>query len=333
MHGPRVIAVIPTLGRNPESLILAIDSIRKYNKYTNMTLIVVDNRAESDFELGIKVSEIVHTGINLGWVGALEYVRRYYDFDYLWSFQDDMTLLNDVLTILIKEMENNRSLGVVSPVALRDGLIPARSRGGRLVEGSLTEWENIPTSDIHPLQFPRDQDLCFVASSGALWRKSALDDISGFDLDLYPLVHGDVDTCMRLSAKNWSMRIIPSAHINHQVNGSTEQVLGRTLDLLNKAIITSKNHKVSKKVEPLKKELGYEFLYEISKKSSFLYLDVAASASKTIKDLELKNELLIHENLKILNSRRWILTQPLKASKRFLQKLRKLFSQSISFLD
>jgi GT2 family glycosyltransferase len=122
----RIIAVIPTLGRNPERLSAAINSIKQFT-HQEFRLIVIDNSYEANLRLEAEGVEIVHMGVNVGWVGALEYVRRNFDFDYLWSIQDDMTLLNDVLTVPSREMAGNSRLGAITPLALRDGLLHGRT--------------------------------------------------------------------------------------------------------------------------------------------------------------------------------------------------------------
>jgi len=343
MKEPKVITVIATLGENKEILISAINSIWKFSNYKNMTLIVVDNSIEGNLQLDVEVSEIIHPGINLGWVGALEFVRRNYDFDYLWTFQDDMTALNDVLTILVQEMESDRSLGVVSPVALINGLIPARSRGGILSGTSWTEWEHIPEIDTSPSDFIDYPNLCYVASSGALWRKRSLDEISGFDLNFYPAIYVDFDTCFRFISKKWGLKIIPSAHVSHHRNGSLNSILANTLYHLNGSLFRSKNIDAAPAIHKPVNILDLEFLYLISKKASFLFLHIAKASQNEINrlrdekkelietlEMEKQAKTLLNSQFEaLIGSRSWHLTKPfriiLKSILRLNKKIRRRF--------
>lgn len=287
---PRIVAVVPTLGRDLERLQSTLISIERFTSQ-EITLLVIDNSYEANLTLSSPSLEIIHTGINLGWVGALEYVRRNYECDYLWTIQDDMTLENDVLSVLLQEMESDSTLGVITPVAVKDGLLHGRSRGG--VINTAGDWRNIPVNSQSPRAFSYEGELHFVASSGALWRKSALDAISGFDLSLYPVMHTDVDTCIRLRAAGWKLKISSSAHISHKVGGSTEQILAQTLAQINKVIIDRKQSGATADAKVLENKLDYEFLYEITRKSSFLFLDVANVASGRLEKMrrELNNEV------------------------------------------
>lgn len=335
---PTVVAVIPTLGKNLKRLQCAIESIKLHSTYSNLKIVVVDNSPDgtlSDFDLA---DEVIWTGINLGWVGSLEYIRNLYDFEYYWTVQDDMTMLNDVLGILLIELLNEPELGVVSPVLIRNGVIPARTRGGIFTDEKNIKWINIPEKDIEPEFFVQDYDLCFVSGSGALWRKSALNDISGFDLNLYPLVHVDVDTCLRLRERNWQLKLLSNAHITHEIRGSTSEILGNTLHYINEDLVRNKFLIKEATKRYSTNELDKDFLYTISKKSSYLFLDISRNAQLVIKRLEdeksaLEKEFLTAQevnkryeiiNNEIVNSKSWKITKPLRIFSNYIKKLDKL---------
>jgi GT2 family glycosyltransferase len=323
---PRVVAVIPSLGKNLSRLNLAIESIKIHTSYPNLKIIVVDNSAKGTLSNLNSVDEVIWTGINLGNVGALEFVRKSYDFEYLWSVQDDMTILNDVLGILLNELSQNSKVGVASPVLIQNGVIPAFTRGGIFTDRENIKWTNVPEKDIKPELFFTNSDLCFVAGSGALWRKEALDDISGFDLEMYPLMHGDVDTCFRLKQRNWNLSLLTNAHITHEINGSTVKILGQTLGEINENIIKSKFLNRDKPKKSYINELNKEFLFALSKKSSHLFLEISSKAQEQIERLEdEKNAIekdyftsleIIKEyqilNNSLINSNSWKITKPLR---------------------
>lgn len=333
----RVVAVIPSLGKNKERLNSAIESIRNLTKFPNLKIVVVDNSKEGNLSELKLVDDVIWTGINLGNVGSIEYVRRNYNFDFLWTVQDDMLILNDVLGALLNELINDPKLGVVSPVLVRDGVIPAFTRGGIYTDEENIKWINIPEKDVEPELFIQNSNLCFVAGSGALWKREALEDISGFDLNLYPLVHGDVDTCIRLLKRNWKIKLLTTAHISHEIRGSTSEILGNTLHYLNEYIIRNKflNKEVSK--NKFKHTLDEEFLFTISKKSTYLFLQVALNAEEKLKKLEKEKSDLETDyanSLKIIksyekltnsfvNSNSWKLTSPIRKLAKYLKNVPK----------
>jgi GT2 family glycosyltransferase len=106
-------------------------------------------------------------------------------------------------------------------------------------------------------------------------------------------MHVDVDTCLRLRAMGWELQIASAAHIAHEVGGSTDPFLATTLERLNREIVISKqNNQKQINVRP-QNNLDFEFLYEITRKSSFLFLDVADVASGRLEKMrqELNNEV------------------------------------------
>jgi len=285
MSEHRIIAVIPTLGKSPQRLTSAINSVRKQTTQP-MRLIVIDNSYEADLQLEDESVDVLHFGINLGWVGALEYIRRNYDFDFLWSIQDDMTLLNDVLAIQMAEMVCDADLAVISPVAVQNQVLHGRYRGGVIKEVGQKEWENITVEEVTTNEFSYDGELAFVVGSGALWRKRALDEISGFDLSLYPVMHVDVDTCLRLRALGWKLKISSAAHIAHDVGGSTVPILSQTLESVNRKRILAKQSEPIPNLVRGTVDLDPDFLYEITRKSSYLFLDISDAANGRITQLK-----------------------------------------------
>jgi len=222
---PSVVAVVPTLGTNIPRLNAAIRSIRQHSDTSSPRIVLVNNSPNRELPGAEPVDEILFPGMNLGWVGSIELIRRTFCCDYLWTIQDDMELLNDTATILLQRLEDDPSLAVASPVLIRNGLIPARTRGGVLSNHHAIEWHNIPESDIEPEALGDRTDLCFVAGSGAIWRMKALEEVGGFNLDLYPLVHVDVDICLRLLQAGWRIALERNAHISHEIGGSTSSML------------------------------------------------------------------------------------------------------------
>jgi GT2 family glycosyltransferase len=287
----KVLAVIPTLGKDVERLNRAIRSVRDHSGKHSPYLVVVDNSGDGLLKGLESVDEILRYGMNLGWVGSIEAVRRRYRFEYLWTVQDDMTMINDVLGILLSSLEAEPSLGVSSPVSLENGMVPPFSRGGVLDDAENLKWSNIPKMSTPPDQITNPSNLCFVSGSGALWRGSALESAGGFGVNLYPLVHVDVDMCFRLTRFEWRLKISNQAHVQHDLRGSTSSLLGSTLSSINEELVRKNYVNYDPTSEKGQLALDRDILFGIASKASYLLLELGREGSKRIEASEAQVEL------------------------------------------
>lgn len=280
----KVLAVISTLAQDTVRLNESIESLKSHSGSHPFEILVVNNSGRSLIDSLTPVDFVINPGVNLGYVGGLEVARRSIQSDFLWSIQDDMTLQNGVLDILVSQMEKAPRLAVCSPVLLRDGLVPARTRAGVFTNPERTRWENHPVEDTKPADFSSDIDYSFVAGSGALFRNTALRDIGGFSLDLYPLMHVDVDVCARFLSRGWEIALAPEAHINHQIQGSTPRVLAATLDRENRVIVEQWLEGRSPEDVCLFDAIDPDIVFAVARRASSLFLEVSREADTKLKD-------------------------------------------------
>lgn len=270
-----VLAVIPTLGTNMSRLNAAIDSVREQSALHKIHLVVVDNSKSGEVGDLDSADEVLRFGLNLGWVGALEVVRRRYNFKYLWTIQDDMVLLNDALSYLKSDLDSDPELGVSSPIISRSGVIPAGSSGATFQNKSSLTFSPIPRRDTPIANFQNPTDLCCVWGRGALWRGSALSDLGGFSLNLFPVANVDIDMCLRLAKNGWKMKVSNEAHVDHEGRGSTTSLLSEVLGMQNPRLLRGnlEGKEVESKMKTL--PLDHDVLFAIATKSSYLILDVS----------------------------------------------------------
>ena len=298
MNGLKIVAVIPTLGKDLQRLNLCVNSIKLYSKQYNLTIIVVNNNDEQKYLEIPQVDEVISPGINLGWVGALEYVRKNYEFDFLWTIQDDLTLENDNLQFFLEDFNHNPNLAVTSPVILKNGFIPAKTRGGYFINKKNFEWDHYPPVDLKPSELDKDCDLLYVTLSGALIRKDAIEDVDGFNLDLYPLFFVDVDFCYKLISKRWEIKFTGKSIINHLGQGSIPSFLGKVLYRVNNEIF-KQNIAENKQIMENNKDLDNDFIFKIAKKSSRLIFELAEEARIDIQNTQVQNSYLLEQNSKL----------------------------------
>lgn len=292
MSQKRVVAVIPTLGTNIPRLNVCIRSIREHSTTSSLKVVLVNNSLQKNLPNVEPVDEIVFPGLNLGWVGAIEMCRREFQCDYLWTIQDDMYLLNDVAQILMERLEREPLLAVASPVLVRDGVIPARTRAGILTDAVAIEWQNIPEEDIEPNSLGDRADLCFVSGSGAMWRKVAIDDVGGFNLDLFPLMHVDVDICLRLLQAKWNIALDGKAHISHEIGGSTSSILREFLNQFNAEKVRRKLRSVADGPGTHSSAHPEDPRSVVARHSTYFFIDFSAWVSSYFENVTRENQIL-----------------------------------------
>lgn len=229
---------IPTLGRNPARLKNAVESVRRQAPSRAVKVVVIDNSPDSVVSADL-ADEVVATGVNLGFVGALEYVFRHYPADFLWSVQDDMVLLGDCLGPMLEMAKENPRAGAISPVQDWNGVQPARARAGFWDPSYPADfpWKAFPDVDTPLDQLDVNHNFLYVFSSGTLYRSEALTQIGGMNLALFPLGHVDIDLGVRLTSFGRTSMICKDARIHHEKGGSTPNALGHVLSELNRVEI------------------------------------------------------------------------------------------------
>lgn len=219
---PIVLVLIPTRN-NVSDLLLTIDSLRGLNYPKNrMELLVFDNgssdgTSDQTRELygrlqteGWARLALEQSPRNLGaFGGRAEALRRALGptAEFILSLDDDVELSPDVLVLLLEVMADPH-VGVV---------------GGRLVyhdspdevangAGCFNRWLGT-----YSQLAPASRTTCdFVTTGACLIRRTALDAVEGFDWD-YFTSHGDVDICLKISAKGYTILYEPAAVIRHKV--------------------------------------------------------------------------------------------------------------------
>jgi GT2 family glycosyltransferase len=244
--------------------------------------------------------------------------------------QDDMTLLNDVLSFLMLDMERDENLAINSPLLVRNGIVPARTRGGVFTDNTRTKWENVPYIDTKIHDWVPIPDLSFVSGSGALFRFNALQAVGGFDVSLFPLMHVDVEISFRLLQAGYRIDLCHEAHIEHEIQGSTPRTLATLLDELNRKTVTQKMIKSDEVQLSINATVNPKIIALIASKASqlIIHLSQGADTLRTERDtlrterdtLRTERDTLRTERDNMISSNSWRITQPLRAFKTFVSK-------------
>lgn len=239
-QAPDVTAVIPTLGGKPERLAACLDSIRESEFDGRLSIMVVWNDSRVVVPPWNDVT-VLEPGINLGFPGSLLHARGQVTSNFMWVMQDDVVVAPGCLAALWDRLSAPDAPGVVSPVIVNEhGLIPGWSRAGVLDAQGFTIYM-FPKAETSPEDLDLDHPVDWVSTSGALVSMKVWDVVGGFDPRFYPLQASDVDFTYRVKAAGHPICLVPSAHITHEVNGSTPSALVEYLKLANAKLFREKH--------------------------------------------------------------------------------------------
>jgi GT2 family glycosyltransferase len=217
-----VVAVIPTMANRRDSLEAAIQSVTSSTGPLRVAVVCVVNAStKPDVELESLGVDLRFAGINLGWAGGLAYGSGLSDADFVWFVQDDMIAAPGALAALVAALRNDKRLGAVAPLVLSaDGLVVRHSCGGRTDgNGLVSDW--LPAEPVAASELVGVGELSYIPSRGTLVRRDALAATGGPNPRLYPVQFVDVDFCRRLTAAGFGFELALTAHVTHEVQGST----------------------------------------------------------------------------------------------------------------
>lgn len=214
-------AVVVTLRDSPR-LRRTIASLRQdLAGQDAMIVCVLNNPGDSQTrdENGVR---IVGAGMNLGWAGGMHAALVGVESEYLWCIQDDLVVPRGTHETLRGALQADPRLGSVRPLPVGDD--------GLVAQGSVTSTVNdagefsrpVPPHRVPPSEV-KVSDGSFLPSSAQFVRRSAWDEVGGFDPWFYPWGFIDVDFGRSLLQAGWHFRTVPEAQVLHSAGGSTNQ--------------------------------------------------------------------------------------------------------------
>jgi len=201
-------------------------------------LIVDNNSALPDYRKLGKLSSnarvrIFRSNINLGFSGGNMFATNFSNSKYYFFLNNDCTLLNDCLSILLHFCESNPKAGICSPQLYDDtghhvtsfGNFPDISskilgtRMARLVRGD----EYVDKKQL----YTQPQKVEVVSGSQMFVRTEYFDKIGGLDL-MYFLYCEEEDLALRMRSFGKDVYLVPEAKNRHFEGGSTEKSMSIT---------------------------------------------------------------------------------------------------------
>ncbi len=204
-----------------------IESIEN-SKSPYRSLIVVNNDPliEISKMLDKKSKRIyINTGANMGFAAGVNRGITYaldHGADYIALANNDTTATSDFITPVIELFEQNPKVGIASPViAFKKNSTQYFDMGGNIntYTGKTyhTNTQKIEASQPYSVQY--------VSGCCMIIKRAVLERIGLFDVDFF-LYYEDVDFCLRATAQGFSVFVVPSAIITHELSktvGSNSQ--------------------------------------------------------------------------------------------------------------
>ena len=207
-----------------------IDSVLK-SRYQNFKIYVVDNGSINHDckKLANKYHqiEVICSKKNLGYCGGNNFgVQKLAkkNYDYFLILNNDTVINSDVISKLVKKIQNQKNIVAVSPTVLRYyNRNTIESQGAVINLWSGVVWTRSQGQKF-PFKSPKKAHLicgvCFLIKSKVIDRLDYL-----FDEDFFAY-YEDVDLCLRLKKEGFTVVIEKKAIIFHKFNASADKIKG-----------------------------------------------------------------------------------------------------------
>jgi N-acetylglucosaminyl-diphospho-decaprenol L-rhamnosyltransferase len=226
------IAVVLVTYESAEDLPACLRSLPEAAAPHELEIVVVDNASRDDSagvarSLGVKV---VENQRNLGYSAAINRGAGETVAPWLLIANPDTRMQPGSLAQLLATAQSEPGVGCIGP-RLRnlDGSdYPTGRRFPSLLVGGLhallgTVWPGNPATrryHLTDLDRSRPARVDWVSGACMLLRRSALDEVGGFDI-AYFMYFEDMDLCLRMSRVGWRVVFEPRAVVEHVGGGST----------------------------------------------------------------------------------------------------------------
>ncbi|MFN7993007.1 MAG: glycosyltransferase family 2 protein [Bryobacteraceae bacterium] len=211
-----VTVVIPTLAAD-KRLLECISALQDQTE-RDFEVIVVDNSGQGRVRAsGVSaVARVIEQPQNVGFGAAINEAVRQSNSRYVATLNDDAAARPGWLGALVKAMEARPDVGMCASQVRLFGE-DALDSAGMLVcgDGSSKQRGHLRPPDF----FPVVEEVLLPSGSAALYRRSMLEQIGGFD-DEFFLYCEDTDLGLRARWAGWRCLYVPAAVVDHHYSHS-----------------------------------------------------------------------------------------------------------------
>jgi len=206
---------------NFELTVKCLDAVFQ-SDYPSYKVLVVDNGSTIDPQdiLLLACPEIIYhrSSKNLGFTGGVNYGLGYAvknGFDYIWWVNNDAIVETNCLSILVKTMAYDPSIGLASPIIKNNSFEKRTITCGGLVD--LVKGQRFLAKDLEEAQnwmTLQPENICLTGT--ALLVRTEVVKTIGFLDDAFFAYHEDIDYCIRSSRAGFRNVIVSDAVIYHE---------------------------------------------------------------------------------------------------------------------
>lgn len=211
-----VSVVFPTMDRK-DFLLKCIDSLLK-STYKNIEIILADNASTDGSADSVRKKfphvRIIRNELNFGSPAAMNQCIRASNGEYIFRFEDDVEITPKSLGEMIKLLESDEKIGMVScpyyfteePEKLRYAGI-----GINLFTG---KTKNFAKNCKDPEECAKTREIPAAGGGSQLIRRKTFEEIGSYD-ETYYLCYEDIDWSYRLRKKGYKIMLCDSAKMFH----------------------------------------------------------------------------------------------------------------------
>ncbi len=189
----------------------------KNQRYHDFEVVLVDNGSVDEsvgfVQKNFPEVKIVQLPKNLGYSVGMNAGIENSKSKYVIALNNDTTVDQNWLSELIKMAESNQRIGSCQPKILS-------MQNPQTIDtvGLALNWEGdayqLGVQEKDTGQYSKPKELLGACSASVLYRRSAIEQIGGFDPDFFAF-YEDVDVALRLKKAGWKCMFVPSAVVYH----------------------------------------------------------------------------------------------------------------------
>jgi GT2 family glycosyltransferase len=223
-EGRRVAAVL-VVGDGEAWLPAALTSLESQD-YPHLDLVVVDNGSRDSsreiIESRVPVERTVTLRRGVGFGRAVAQVCDHEIVkaaDHLLLVHDDLSLETDAVRLLVEALEADPSLAIVGPKLREWAAQPLLQEAGMTVDRFGRAENRVERGELDQGQADNRRDVLYVSTAGMLVRKTAFEELEGFD-PRFPALRDDLDLCWRAWLLGHRVEVVPGSVGYHVAAGS-----------------------------------------------------------------------------------------------------------------
>lgn len=209
---------------HPEVTCAMLESMRKVT-YPNIELIIVDNASPNDDPAILKINypEIIfiQSEKNLGFPGGNDLGIRQAKGKYILLLNNDTEVTPDFLEPLVKKMESDSKIGIVSPkIKFFDPPQLLQYCGITPINLLTIRSKGIGFEEVDRGQYEIDTEQAYAHGAAMMVRKEAIEKV-GMMADIYFLYYEELDWCFRIRQAGYKIWYVHNSLIFHKESVST----------------------------------------------------------------------------------------------------------------